>query len=328
MKMAYRLLLVTMMCTVTACGPGWFSAGCDSAKQTMENDPQRNATNTPSTEQGASGNTATVDEEDAAPKERPVPKVPGVDTRDLDADEVDVLIAVLAAFADPCAKAANLGAALALTQPCALADVLAAEAVHQLRYGYSKKQVLDALDLALKRRQTQHQFRLKGRPFVGRADAPIVVVEFTDFECPFCKRVSRKVLAIAENHKDVKVVFKQYPLRQHEMAMPAAVAALCAHRQGKFVPAKKKLFEAQEELSGTRIATILKSLGIKRRKLDADRAWAEAMIAEDKVDAEAAGLDGTPSYYVNGYVVNYSSLEERIATVRQALVELEESPAP
>ncbi len=90
-----------------------------------------------------------------------------------------------------------------------------------------------------------------GLPYKGGKDAKVTVVEFSDFQCPYCARVTAIVKQIEEKYGDkVKVVFKQFPLESiHPNARPAAEAAMAAHEQGKFWQMHDKLFANQQALS-------------------------------------------------------------------------------
>ena len=79
------------------------------------------------------------------------------------------------------------------------------------------------------------RFGLEGAPMKGAADGVVTIVEFSDFQCPFCSRVNPTIAQIVEEYPDqVRIFFKQMPLGFHDRAEPAARAALAAHNQGKF----------------------------------------------------------------------------------------------
>ena len=91
---------------------------------------------------------------------------------------------------------------------------------------------------------------IQGAPFLGPENAPVVIVAFSDFECPYCGTVGALFEeALAKHPKEVKVVFKQFPLAMHKQAQSAALASLAAHRQGKFWQYHDLLFENQKSLS-------------------------------------------------------------------------------
>ena len=141
-------------------------------------------------------------------------------------------------------------------------------------------------------------------PVKGPADAPITLIEFSDFECPFCKRGANTVdELIKANPGKIKLVFKNRPLPFHKSARPAAKAALAAHKQGKFYEFYDELFGNQQRLAEpTFFEDTAKKLGLDVAKWKADMdspAIEEAIKADEKV-ADGLGVNGTPSFYLNG----------------------------
>lgn len=143
-------------------------------------------------------------------------------------------------------------------------------------------------------------------PVKGPANAKVTVVEFSDFQCPFCKRgkdVMDQLLQAYPN--DVKVVFKNLPLHIHDEAAPAAKAALAAGKQGKFWEMHDALFAKQGELGEKLYLEEAKKLGLDLEKFKNDMA-SEAIAKQ--IEAEAAlagdlGITGTPCFFVNGVAV-------------------------
>ncbi len=146
-------------------------------------------------------------------------------------------------------------------------------------------------------------FDLAGRPFKGNPNAKITIVEFSDFQCPYCSRAIapiKDVLAAMPN--DVKVYFLHFPLNFHEKAMPAAIASQCANAQGKFWEFHDKIFEQQNALSPELFASTAKELGLDEGKFNAcltDPAT-KAFVEADMKQGEVGGVEGTPSFFING----------------------------
>lgn len=138
----------------------------------------------------------------------------------------------------------------------------------------------------------------------GPEDAPITLVEFSDFQCPAC-RVAHPVLsAIADKYPgQVRVVFRHFPLPQHEHAEVAARAAVYAEQQGKFWEFATLAFERQDALHRTGLEDIAREVG-----LDADAMWSAVddadataeRVASDKAAGFALPIQGTPTLFVNG----------------------------
>ena len=146
-----------------------------------------------------------------------------------------------------------------------------------------------------------------GRPSFGPADALVTIIEFSDFQCPFCSRVVGTLEEIKKNYpQDVRVVFRQLPLGFHDRARPAAKAALAAHRQGKFWEMHDKLFANQKELTDQNFEAWAKEFGLNVDQFKKDMAdpAIEKMIAEDEQIAAKFGARGTPASFVNGRFVS------------------------
>jgi protein-disulfide isomerase len=143
-------------------------------------------------------------------------------------------------------------------------------------------------------------------PSRGQAHAPVTIVEFSDFQCPFCKRAASLLADVQKQHgDDVRVVFRNFPLPYHKNAQLAAMAALAAKEQGRFWEMHDKLFANQEALAGATRAT----LDGYARELGLDVARFDAALDGDKLakqvnaDMLAGGpfVDGTPTLFVNGH---------------------------
>ncbi len=142
-----------------------------------------------------------------------------------------------------------------------------------------------------------------GRPQWGQADALVTIVEFSDFQCPFCNRVNPTMKQIKEQYpNDVRIVFRQMPLHIHPQAKPAAKASLAADRQGKFWEMHDKLFANQKGLNDQAFFTWAGEIGLDVEKFKKDYAdpALDKIIAEDMKIAGQFGTRGTPSFYVNG----------------------------
>lgn len=143
-------------------------------------------------------------------------------------------------------------------------------------------------------------------PVRGPADAKVTIIEFSDFQCPYCKRGSETMDAVMKKYpKDVKVVFKNLPLPFHEQAAPAAKAALAAGKQGKFWEMHDALFANQAKLGDAFYAEQAKTLGLDVEKFKTDMASAEIkkQIDDDSELARKNEIQGTPGFFVNGVAV-------------------------
>jgi protein-disulfide isomerase len=146
-----------------------------------------------------------------------------------------------------------------------------------------------------------------GRPSYGPDDALVTIVEFSDFQCPFCSRVNPTIAQIKEKYpKDVRIVFRQQPLPMHKEAPGAAKAALAAANQGKFWEMHDALFENSRGLNDAKFTELAKGLGLDLAKFDADRNSPETAkkVAADQKVARQFGANGTPAFFVNGRFVS------------------------
>jgi len=162
-------------------------------------------------------------------------------------------------------------------------------------------------------------------PSKGPADAPVTIIEFADYECPYCAKGAATVERVRQRYpKQVRVVFRDYPLDFHQNAVPAAVGARCAGAQGKYWEMHDILFENVSALEPAAVRGYAERLGIDMAKYDAciaDPAQVAAVRADQAAGA-AVGVEGTPAYFVNGVNLSGAQPEEAfIDLVEQALAE-------
>jgi protein-disulfide isomerase len=141
------------------------------------------------------------------------------------------------------------------------------------------------------------------RPVKGNESAVVTIVEISDFQCPFCSRVGPTIKKLHEEYpNDVRVVWANQPLPFHDRAKPAAIAAMAAHKQGKFWEMHDKLFASQGDLTDDNFKKWASELGLDAGKFAADLADAEIakQIDADQAGANAVGARGTPSFFING----------------------------
>ncbi|MDG4474577.1 DsbA family protein [Thiovibrio frasassiensis] len=163
---------------------------------------------------------------------------------------------------------------------------------------------------------------IQGAPFLGPENAPVVVVAFSDFECPYCGTVGGLFGEILAKHpKEVKVVFKQFPLAMHKQAQSAALASLAAHRQGKFWQYHDLLFENQKSLSDAKYNELAKKLGLDLDRFNKDykAPVSRQALERDMADAQIAGVRGTPTIFVNGRRLKERNIRDLQQMVTQEL---------
>ncbi|HWE24059.1 MAG TPA: thioredoxin domain-containing protein, partial [Myxococcales bacterium] len=144
-------------------------------------------------------------------------------------------------------------------------------------------------------------------PWTGAKNAKVTIVEFSDFQCPFCLRAEPTIQKILETYKgNVKLVWRNQPLPFHQNALPAAKAAMAAHKQGKFWEMHKLMFAHQQELSEAKYEEWAKQIGLDMNRWRKDKESPElaAAIAADSRYGTQMGADGTPAFFINGRLVS------------------------
>jgi len=140
-------------------------------------------------------------------------------------------------------------------------------------------------------------------PVKGPASAPVTIVAFSDFQCPFCGRVVPTLHQLEKEYGDkVRIAFKHQPLPFHQDARLAAAASMAANEQGKFWEFHDKLFENQRALKRPDLENYAKELGLDVNKFKAvlDSNKYESLIAGDQALASKVGANGTPTFFING----------------------------
>jgi protein-disulfide isomerase len=146
-----------------------------------------------------------------------------------------------------------------------------------------------------------------GAPAKGPQHAPVTVVEFSDFQCPYCASAVSTLKSVAERYGDkVRIVFRDYPLPFHREAAKASEAAACAERQGRFWEMHDKLFANQKSLQPADLKRYATDLGLDRERFDRclDGGETTAVWQRGREDGARYGVEGTPSFFVNGRFVN------------------------
>lgn len=191
---------------------------------------------------------------------------------------------------------------------CGYAKALVAIAIKGVQEGKSLMEISKLMDASPKAHRPKLledpvAIPVAGSPERGPQDARITLVEFSDFECPYCSLAVAQVNAImAAYPKDVKLIYKQFPLSMHPHASLAAAASLAANAQGKFWPMHDVLFQNSRKLNRQNILAWASELHLDIGKFtaDLDSGKYQAVIQKDMSDGEAAGVYGTPAFFING----------------------------
>ncbi|MDQ3035529.1 MAG: DsbA family protein [Myxococcota bacterium] len=259
-----------------------------------------------SDESGASGENGSGGGAPAAAGPR-VERLPGVDVSELTAAERRVWVDLVNEMLSPCGEPVSVarcadesgGEGRSACRSCVPAARYVARLIAE---GYERSEIEEHYDLRYGR-DTAVEVQTDGFPMRGAPMAPVTIVEFSDFECPYCGR-AHPILdeLLREFEGQVKIVFRNYPLSGHPRAMPAARAAVAAGRQGKFWEMADLLFGHQRALEDedlTRYAQQLE-LDLERFHGDLQSSATQAAIERDREEGRRLGVEGTPTFFVNG----------------------------
>jgi protein-disulfide isomerase len=140
-------------------------------------------------------------------------------------------------------------------------------------------------------------------PTKGSASAPIQMIEFSDFQCPYCRQANPTVARVLSTYGDrIHFVYRHYPLPTHPNARPAAEAAACANEQGKFWPYHDVLFANPSKLGVADLKQHAADLGLDAAKFNTcvDTHKYKAQVDTDMKDGDEVGVNGTPAFFING----------------------------
>ncbi len=159
-------------------------------------------------------------------------------------------------------------------------------------------------------------------PSWGDAKAPVTLVVFSDFQCPFCARSTATVEALKKRYgaRSLRVVFKHMPLDFHVRARPAAAAAIAAGQQGRFWEMHDLLFQSQRELSDEALEGYARQLGldVERFRRDMSDEATLRQIDADVAEAKRLGVTGTPTSFINGILLSGAQPEDRFVALIDA----------
>jgi protein-disulfide isomerase len=190
----------------------------------------------------------------------------------------------------------------------------------QVYLGNAKSNELQIFEIS-----SVQQLPINSSAVKGSASAPVTITLFDDFQCPYCARLVPTIDKVLGAYpKQVKVVFKQFPLGMHKFARQAAVASIAARNQGKFWPLHDELFANYNKLNDTLIRELAEKVGLDMKRFDQDVAN-PALQQEVNLDMQLgteAGVRGTPAVYINGKQLkdrSFKGFQKAIAAELRAL---------
>jgi len=240
--------------------------------------------------------------------------LPGVDFTGLSAKQKAEVLKILRENNCSCGCSMKMAQCRMEDPACSYSTGLAATVIEAIKAGKSPDMAVIAAQTS--RFGAQHENKLldepvkipvAGSPATGPADAAITIVEFSDFQCPYCIQAVPELEALLKVYpKQVKLIFKQFPLEIHSDAYRAATAALAAQKQGKFWEMHYALFGHHQDLSLNAILKITRDLKLDeaRLKTDMDSKEIREIVGQDLQDGNKAGVEGTPTIFINGQRYN------------------------
>lgn len=151
---------------------------------------------------------------------------------------------------------------------------------------------------------------------VGPVDAPVKVVEFSDYQCPACRSAHKVVKQIRDLYKGrIKWIFKDYPLQRHKDARRAAEAARCAGDQGKFWEYQDALYDSEQELTDGYLSELAGKLGLNSDSFSQclQSGKHRALVEKDVLESRGVGVDRTPMFLINGKLTSGPLTVERFS---------------
>ena len=163
-----------------------------------------------------------------------------------------------------------------------------------------------------------------GHSFSRGAENPVLtIVEFSDLQCPYCSQLAPILDSIAKVYpKEVKIVFKNFPLSFHEHAKEAAAAAIAAGKQGKFFEFRTKMIPAYRNLGDSSYIAAAKSINLDLPRFQKEKPLTpeiEKILQEDLELGRQLGVEGTPTVFVNGRLAQDRSFEYFVSLIKKGL---------
>jgi protein-disulfide isomerase len=240
--------------------------------------------------------------------------LPGVDLQGLTTAQKTTVLKILRTQGCTCGCSMKLAQCRIEDPSCSYSTGLAATVIDAVKHGKSEA---DAIAAANDSRWAHPEapgkvlddpvpIPVAGSPVTGAGKAPITIVEFSDFQCPYCIAATPEIQALLKAYpQQVKLIFKEFPLETHSQAFGAATAALAAHKQGKFWAMHDAMFE-HRDLSKPNLIAMAKAAGLDlaRFEKDMDSKEIRDAIAKDVADGDHANVEGTPTIFINGQRYN------------------------
>ena len=209
------------------------------------------------------------------------------------------------------------------TEQQELARGMIEEIVPLIKAGKTEGEIIKILQEREAKKITRYRVEVGDSPFRGAEDAKVTIIEFSDYQCPFSKKVQLTLEKILQKYpQEVKLVFKQHPLSFHKDAQLAAEASLAAGAQGMFWEMHDIIFENQRRLKEENLLEYAGELGLN---IDQFKAALKDHRFKEQVDREAQqaakiGATGTPAFFINGrFLSGAQPLENFVKVIDEEL---------
>lgn len=243
-----------------------------------------------------------------------VENLPAVDLSGLPAAQKATALKLLRARDCTCGCNMKVAECRVKDPNCYYSRGLASVIVNAIKSGKSEKDALAEAEASRFAHPPEHKLLedpiavpTAGAPETGPDDAPITLVEFSDFQCPYCTLATPQLQAVLKAYPtQVRLFFKQFPLDMHSQAAQAAAAAVAAQRQGKFWQMHDALFASHNDLSRPAILALASAIGLdmKRFESDLDSPEVKKAVTRDQEEGFNLGVMSTPTLFIDGQHYN------------------------
>ncbi len=240
--------------------------------------------------------------------------LPGIDLESLTAPQKASVLRVMRAQGCSCGCDMRMAECRVKDPSCTYSKGMANVVIQAIKAGKTEQQAFDEAKASqwghlpeVKLLEDPVQIPVNGSPVLGPTDAKVTIVEFSDFQCPYCILAVPQIQAVLKAYPtQAKLVFKQFPLEIHSRAFLAASSAIAANNQGKFWPMHDAMFAHHNELSRDTFVKLAQDMGMDvgrfQRDLDSDET--RRAVQKDVDDGDRAGVQGTPTIFINGQRYN------------------------
>lgn len=240
--------------------------------------------------------------------------LPGIDFTGLTAAQKASVLRVMRAQGCSCGCDMRMAECRVKDPACAYSKGMAGVVIQAIKAGKTEQAAFDLAKASqwghlpeVKLLEDPVSIPVSGSPVLGPANAAVTIVEFSDFQCPYCILAVPQLQAILRAYPtQVKLIFKQFPLEIHSRAFLAAASAVAANNQGKFWPMHDAMFAHHDDLNRDTFIKLAKDMGldVARFEKDLDSEETKRAVEKDVEDGDKAGVQGTPTIFINGQRYN------------------------